>query len=314
MPGDTAGLLSLPPNRFDVMYLVDEEDAPLIVGTMRLGKWGANLKKKGWLAFIDQCLEMGLNAFDHADIYGHYTTEEDFGKAFKGRSSLRDDIVLTTKCGIRLVSENRPTHTIKSYDSSAEHIIQSVDNSLRALHTDYIDRLLLHRPDLLMDVEEVAEAFDHLEESGKVLSFGVSNFSTTQVEMLELEYPLLEHQMEISLLCTDAFTDGRLDQCQTLAMEATAWSPLGGSDFFSQPDEPRNQRIRQMAEKLGKEYGATFDQIMLAFLARHPQGIRPVVGTTRIERIRSALAAMEIELSREHWYMLWKASTGEEIA
>lgn len=296
------------------MEIEIEDDAPLIVGTMRLGKWGVNLDRDGWLAFIDQCLEMELNAFDHADIYGHYTTETDFGAAFKDRSSLRDEVVLTTKCGIKMVAENRPEHTIKSYDTSRKHIITSVENSLRALHTDYLDRLLLHRPDLLLDVNEVAETFRELESSGKVLEFGVSNFSLSQVEMLDDEFPLSEHQIEISLLRTEAFTDGRLDQCAILTLDATAWSPLGGSDFFAQPDQPKNQRVRKLAETLGQAYGATYDQIMLAFLKRHPLGIRPVIGTTKIERVRSAKAAMDIELSREHWYQLWKASTGEEIA
>ena len=171
-----------------------------IVGTMRLGKWGVNMSSFEIEKFIEGCLENELLDFDHADIYGSYSTEADFGAVLKIRSDLRDKIRITTKCGIKMVSENRPKHEIKSYDLTKKHIKISVENSLKALQRDYIDTLLLHRPDFLIDPHDIADAFTELKKEGKVNHFGVSNFSTSQFDLLHTIFPLKTHQVEISLL------------------------------------------------------------------------------------------------------------------
>ena len=288
--------------------------SPFMVGTMRLGMWGAKLGTDELAAFTEKCLAMGLKDFDFADIYGDYTTEADFGILFKQKPSLRDSMRITTKCGIKMLAESRPDHRTKSYDLSASHIKASVEKSLSNLNTDHIDVLLLHRPDYLIDPHEVAEIFMTLKQEGKVLEFGVSNFTTSQFELLHSFTPLVTNQIEISLLHRDAFHDGTLDQCIKHNIVPTAWSPLGGGAIFSDSKEPRIQAIKDAGQILGKKYGLTLDQILLVWLLKHPAGIIPVLGTSKTDRIASAAKALDINLTHEEWYILWKAATGKEIA
>jgi len=283
-----------------------------IVGCMRWGVWGANFTTKQYETIIDQCLSIELNVFDHADIYGHYTTEADFGNALKGKSSLRNQMKLITKCGINMLTPNRPQHQIKSYDTSALHITKSVEQSLKNFHTDYIDTLLIHRPDILMSVEEIADTISTLKDAGKIKTFGVSNFTTSQVALLHKCIPIEHHQVEISVTKLNAFDDGILDQCQTLNTEAQSWSPMGNG-LFTEQDE-KNTRILNTASELANNYNCSQNQILLAFLYAHPAGIVPVIGTTKFERIEEAKRAIDIKLSREDFYKLWSASTGKEVA
>jgi len=286
---------------------------PLLIGTMRLGQWGAQMTSESLARFVDQCLELGLSHFDHADIYGNFTTEEEFGHMLSHRPRLRSALQLTSKCGIKLVSPNRP-YRLKSYDASKEHIIASAEHSLKMLRTDYLDVFLIHRPDFLMDVHEIAEAFSRLQQQGKVKAFGVSNFSPRQFELLHQIFPLVTNQIEVSLLHLDAFQDGSLDTYARHHISPTAWSPLGGGKIFTSPSDPQSQRIRQAAQALQEKYDASLDQLLLAFLYKHPSGLIPVIGSSKIERIQSALKAHQIDLDREDWYALWQASTGETIA
>ena len=288
--------------------------SPLIIGTMRLGAWGAKLTTQELEYFIDQCLDLGLNDFDHADIYGHYTEEGNFGKVLKRRPELRQKMQITTKCGIKLVCKERPDHKIKSYNLTKNYIIKCAENSLQELNTDYLDLLLLHRPDHLMDPHEIAAAFNKLAEEGKVRHFGVSNFTPSQFDLLNSFTCLVNNQIEISLLHLNAFTDGTLDQCHKEKITPTAWSPFGGGEIFSPSKKEKITRIQKVANELGKKYNAGMDQILLAWLKKHPAGIIPVVGTSKIERIKSALKYMKINLTHEEWYELWQASTGEEVA
>jgi len=283
-----------------------------IVGCMRWGIWGANFTTKQYETIIDQCLSIDLNIFDHADIYGHYTTEADFGQAIKGKSSLRQQMKLITKCGINMLTPNRAAHSIKSYDTSAAHIKQSVENSLQNFHTDYIDTLLIHRPDLLLNPEEVAATIIELKGAGKIKSFGVSNFNTHQVATLQKHIKIEHHQVEISVTHMNAFDDGILDQCHTLVIEAQSWSPMGNGIFTE--DTEKNKRILATAKKLSVKYETGVNEILLSFLYIHPSNIVPVIGTTQFERIISAKKAMEIKLTREDFYKLWQASAGHEVA
>ncbi len=287
---------------------------PLIIGAMRLGSWGAQLSTTDLESFIQQSIELGLTHFDHADIYGHYSSEADFGKVLRQQPELRSKIQLTTKCGICMTSDNRPAHKIMSYNSSAKHIIASAENSLKELATDYLDVLLIHRPDYLMDPQEIAEAFAKLLKAGKVRHFGVSNFTRDQFELLNGYFPLVTNQLEISISHLNAFEDGTLLQCQQHRIFPTAWSPLGGGQLFQKSDDPKINRIQKTGNELAEKYNCTLDQLFIAWLLKHPAGIIPVTGTTRIDRIKTTLAATKIELEREDWYRLWKASTGEEIA
>ncbi len=283
-----------------------------IVGCMRWGVWGENFTTKQYETIIDQCLSIGLNVFDHADIYGHYTTEGDFGQALKGKSSLRQQIKIITKCGINMITPNRPAHAIKSYDTSAAHIKKSVDQSLQNFHTDYIDTVLIHRPDVLLNPEEVAETITSLKAAGKIKSFGVSNFNTSQVANLAKHIQIEHHQVEISVTNLTAFDNGVLDQCQIMGIEAQSWSPMGNGIFTESSD--RNKRILAMANLLAEKYNTEVNTLLLAFLYIHPAAIAPVIGTTKFERIASAKKAMEIAITREDFYKLVEASTGHEVA
>ncbi len=287
--------------------------APITIGSMRLGKWGAQLTTAELQKFVEGCFELGLTDFDHADIYGDYTTERDFGEMLKGKSSLRDKLVLITKCGIKMVSSNRPEHKVPSYDSSAGHIRLSVEQSLRALNTDHLDLLLLHRPDYLMNPEEIAIIFEELREAGKVKRFGVSNYSTTQFQLLNSYTPLVTNQVEVSLIQLQAFDDGTLDQSLRLKIKPMAWSPLGGGKFFTQNPSDRVERIKKTAWPMCEKYSCGFDQLLLAWLHKHPSGMIPVLGTSNLSRVKKALGSLDIQISAEDWYALFQASLGEAI-
>jgi predicted oxidoreductase len=283
-----------------------------IIGCMRWGVWGENFSTAQYDTIINQCLEIGLTDFDHADIYGHYTTEADFGNALKNNSSLRGKMQLITKTGIQMLTPNRPHHAIKSYNTSAKHIKDSVETSLKNLHTDYIDTLLIHRPDILLNPIEVAECVATLKKEGKIKSFGVSNFTTSQVELLAKHTSIEHHQVEISVTQLNAFNDGTLDQCQLKNISAQAWSPWGNGLFNDKTE--KNIRILSTAEELAAQYETGVNEILLAFLYAHPASIVPVIGTTQFERIKQAKAAMQINLATEDFYKLWCASIGAEVA
>ncbi|NNE27940.1 MAG: aldo/keto reductase [Saprospiraceae bacterium] len=285
-----------------------------VVGTMRLGQWGEKFSTQLYLDFIKACLDLGITDFDHADIYGHYTTESEFGSALKLVPSLRTKMRLITKCGIKMVSPNRPDHRIKSYDSSAEHIKMSVDNSLKNLNTDYIDLLLIHRPDLLMDAQEIADCFSALKLSGKVRYFGVSNFTPSQFELLDSLFPMVTNQVEASPLHLNPFHDGCFDQCQMLGIQAMIWSPFAGRELFQESSNENVVRIKTTAEGLCTKYDCSLDQLVLAWLSQHPSRPVPVLGTSKIERIEKAIKAQSILLTREDWYILYTAATGIELA
>ena len=288
------------------------EVSRLALGLWRLADWG--LDTAGILARIEAVLDLGISTFDHADIYGDHTCEGLFGGALARRPELRERMELVTKCGIKLVSERRPGRRLKHYDTSRGHIVESVEASLRELRTDRVDLLLLHRPDPLLDPDEVAAAFGELRDAGKALHFGVSNFTAAQLEMLaaRLPMPLVTNQIEISPLELGAWRDGTLDQCLRQGIAPMAWGPLAGGRLFHGDDE-RARRVRPVLGELAAEAGAGPDQLALAWLLAHPAGIVPILGTGRPERLRAAAAACDLRVSREQWFRLWTASTGEEV-
>lgn len=287
--------------------------SPVAAGLWRLPTWG--LDAEGLAHWTAQVADLGVATIDLADIYGGYTVEESFGEALAmGGASLRDRLQLVTKCNIKLVNERRPAHTRHGYDTSARHILLSVENSLRALRTDRIDTLLLHRQDPLMDPTEVASAFESLRESGKVLAFGVSNFTPSHFRMLQsfLDVPLVTNQVEASALCLAPFQDGTLDLALERRIAPMAWSPLAGGALFAGEGE-REARVRGALAVVAEEHGIGLAGAAFAFLARHPAGIVPVTGTRSIERVREALEGTQASLTREQWFDIWTASTGEPL-
>lgn len=286
---------------------------PVISGCMKWGQWGEKFNTGQYEKLIKECLQAGITTFDHADIYGGYTTEEEFGEVLRKEPALRDRMQLITKCGIRMIAETRPAHHIKSYDTSAAHILQSAERSLKNLATDYLDILLIHRPDPLMHPDEIAAAFTTLKQQGKVLHFGVSNFEVSHVSLVHARFPVEYNQLEISVAKTDAFFNGQLDQCIELGIRPMAWSPLGGGLVIAQTGDERNKRILSAADKIAATHKCTADQVLLSFLFIHPSGIIPVLGTTKKERLIAGLKASAVSISREEWFMLWEASMGRQV-
>jgi len=283
--------------------------SPIIIGTMRWGIWGANHSEKEVQKLIETSLVLGLSTFDHADIYGNYTTEKLFGDAFCGMGINREEVQLISKCGIEMPCENR-SFEIKSYNYSKEHILYSVDKSLENLKTDYLDLLLLHRPSPLMNPEEIAESCDILREKKKVRHFGVSNFSPSQFDLINDAFPLITNQIEVSVNHTDSFYDGTLDQMMLKKLQPMAWSVMG--NYFSENSE-QNSRIKKVLEELCPKYDAEENQILLAFILKHPAKILPVIGTSKTESVKKFKEVLNLSLEREDWFKLLKASQGKEV-
>lgn len=290
------------------------EFSRIVYGAWRLAD-GATLPGAAEVrALIEGCLELGITSFDHADIYGGYRCEELFGAALKETPSLRERIEIISKCDICLVDGARPKHRVKHYDTSAAHIRDSVDRSLRLLHCDYLDLLLLHRPDPLFDADESAAELERLIRAGKIRHVGVSNFLPHQVELLasRLQAPIVTNQVEFSVLRHGVMLDGTLDQCQRLRMRPMAWSPLAGGRLFD-ASEPKAQALLSLLGRLGEGYGLSAEGMALAWILRHPSTPLPVVGTSRIARIRSAAEASKVKLERQDWFEIYEAASGREV-
>ncbi|MFM7858790.1 MAG: aldo/keto reductase family oxidoreductase [Flammeovirgaceae bacterium] len=252
---------------------------------------------------IHTSLEEGITTFDHADIYGDHTCEEVFGRALQKHPSLRQKMQLVTKCGIKFPSSHRPATWIKHYDTSEKHIVWSAENSLKMLATDHIDLLLIHRPDPLLNPHEVAEAFVKLKAAGKVLHFGVSNFTPSQFKMLQhhLPLPLVTNQIEVSLSKTDPLFNGDLDLMLEVGASAMAWSPLGGGKLSFDERDWHSKAVK---------YKATYSQLALAWLLRHPSNMFPIIGTTKPERIQEAAKAIQFTIETQDWFEMLKWAMG----
>lgn len=275
---------------------------------MKWGAWGARLSAKGMAQNIHTALEAGIHTFDHADIYGGYTTEADFGAGFHESSVDRSAVVFITKCGIRYPEGNHPTQ-VKHYDYSAAHIRQSAENSLRHLKTDYIDIFLLHRPSPLLNAEEAIGALEQLKSEGKIREWGVSNFTVSQMERLAAIASPTWNQIECSLTHTAPMLDGTMDYLQTHRVGSMAWSPLG-SVFQNTPEA---QRLQPVLKRLSAQYECTVAQLVLAWLHRHPARIIPVIGTTQPKRIQELAQAHDIQLESLDWFALTEASWGHKV-
>jgi len=276
---------------------------------MTWGSWGKQLSKKDMEALMHHCISNNITTFDHADIYGAYTTEADFGEAFKTSSIQREDIQLISKCGIQYVCDNR-NNTVKHYNYSKKYIIKSVEESLKNLNTEYLDLLLLHRPSPLMVAEEIAEAITILKKDGKIRDFGVSNFTPSQMEMIGLRIDIDVNQIEFSLTQHTAMHDGTLDYINTCGIKPMAWSPLGS---VFREDNEQTRRIHKQLGELKDKYNATEDQLLLAWILKHPSEIHPVVGTTNKDRLRQAVEAAKIDLDLEDWFLILVASQGHKV-
>ncbi|RIW30883.1 aldo/keto reductase family oxidoreductase [Bacillus salacetis] len=285
----------------------------LVHGLWRLSDW--NQSNEETLNLIEDVLDNGITTFDHADIYGSYTCEALFGDALALKPSLREKMEIVTKCGIVLPSKYRPEHKTHHYNTSKEHIIKSVEHSLSNLKTDYVDVLLIHRPDPFMNPEQTAEAFNQLYKEGKVRHFGVSNFKDHQFSMLQsyMDLPLVTNQIELSPYELENIEDGTLNHALQNRIPPMAWSPLAGGKIFSSEDE-KAVHLRHTLEKIREEMNADgIDQIIYAWLLAHPSRIMPIVGSGKIERIRTAVDSLEIKLDHDQWFEILQSSMGHDV-
>ena len=282
----------------------------IISGTMTWGQWGKNLSTNDMATRIEAIVGLGINSFDHADIYGGYTTEAEFGSAFLTSGIPRESVQFISKCGIQYPSDARPL-AVKHYDYSSDHIIQSVDNSLRHLQTDYLDLLLLHRPSPLLEPEEVTKTIQKLLNEGKILDFGVSNFDPAQMGLLQRELRISWNQIQCALTHPESMSNGLIDHCQSQGIGVMAWNPLGS--YFKEPDRSE-ERLLPLLEELGLKYDSDADQLLLAWLLQHPAKIHPVVGTTEPDRLKKALEATAIQMDIQDWFRLYEASRGHRVA
>ncbi len=281
------------------------------VGCMRI----SDMNEKEVSAFVNTALENGANFFDHADIYGGGKSEEVFGKAIT--PSMRENIIIQTKCGIRK----------GMFDFSYEHIINSVNGSLKRLGTEYIDVLLLHRPDALMEPEEVAKAFSHLRESGKVRHFGVSNQNPYQMQLLQnsLDMPLCANQLQFSIMHApmiqsginvNMYNDsavnrdgGVLDFCRLNNITIQPWSPMQFGFFKGCfVDNEQFPELNKTLEAIGNKYGVSKTTVAIAWILRHPAKMQPVTGTTNLQRLKDSFKSTEFVLTREEWYEIYRAA------
>lgn len=286
------------------------ELSPIIAGVMNWGVWDKNLNTKEFTHLINLFIENGITTFDHADIYGGYTTEEAFGKALTESKIDRKKIQLITKCGIQYTSENRPNNSIKHYEYSKDYIIWSAENSLKNLQTDYLDVFLLHRPSPLMQADEIAEAVSKLKADGKILSFGVSNFTPFQTELLRQQTEISFNQVQFSATHYEAMLDGSFDYMQVHNIKPMAWNPLG-TVFRENTDQ--TFRLRQLLAKLVEKYHIGSDIILLAWIMQHPAGISPVAGTVNSGRIQQLMKAKSLVLDKQDWFAIWTESMGNRV-
>ena len=282
----------------------------VVAGLWRIGDWNMTPQKR--LAFVEQCIELGVTTFDQADIYGNYSAEAIFGEAIALSPSIRGKIEIISKCGIKLTSDNRPDYKLKYYDTSASHILSSVDRSLNDMNIEYLDMLLIHRPDPLMCFDELADTFSRLKSAGKVRSFGVSNFTRHQFEVLNKKFPLVTNQVEFSPLHIKPMQDSTFDGLQGMNIHPMIWSALAGGQLFNSENEAV-VRIGEAISAVATELGASFSSVIYAWIFRLPSHPIVLTGSGRIRVINEAVDASGISLTREQWFSILAAIEGKEV-
>jgi predicted oxidoreductase len=281
----------------------------IIAGTMNWGIWDKKLNTQEMLQLMHMCIENQITTFDHADIYGSYTTEAEFGKAFGESKIDRNTIQLISKCGIQAIANNRNTK-VKHYDYSKKHIIWSVENSLKNLKTEYLDVLLLHRPSPLMIADEIAEAVEKLKVEGKILDFGLSNFTSSQTELILQKTVVSYNQIQFSATHLEPMLDGSIDYMQVNNIRPMSWNPLG---TVFREDSEQTRRLKKLLANLVKKYHVGSDTILLSWILNHPSKVIPVAGTVNVARIQQLLKATELQLDLEDWFAVWTESIGNKV-
>jgi predicted oxidoreductase len=292
------------------IYLSDSgpKVSPAVYGFYRWS--GSYVNEDKMEQIMNLCLELDINTFDHGDTYGDYTCEEIFGNVFKRSGIKRESIVLFTKCGINVPHPARPDYRVKHYDTSREHITNSLENSLRNLRTDYVDVFLLNQLDPLSNLEETALTLEKLKDSGKIKNVGVVNFSVYHHQLLSsyLRIPIVTNHIELNLLNTTAFDNGQVDYIKQKYMRPLATSPLAEGKIANS-NEKIPLRIRGKLEEFAGKYNSHFESVAIAWLVK--LGALPLIGTTDEQRIKNIAEAFKINLDRQDWYELYAVSRGE---
>ena len=283
--------------------------SPIVAGTMNWGIWDKNLSTQEMVHLMHICIENKITSFDHADIYGGYTTEAEFGKAFGESNIDRSKIQFISKCGIQAIADNRKTK-IKHYDYSKKHIITSVENSLKNLQTDFLDVLLLHRPSPLMIADEIAEAVEKLKSEGKIIDFGLSNFTSSQTELIRQKTEIAFNQIQFSATHLEPMLDGSLDYMQVHNIRPMSWNPLG---TVFREDSEKTRRLKKLLAQLVEKYHVGSDTILLSWILQHPSNVIPVAGTVNVARIQQLMKATELQLDLEDWFAIWTESIGNKV-
>jgi len=282
--------------------------SPIIAGTMNWGIWDKKLNTSEMEHLIHICVENQITSFDHADIYGDYTTEADFGKAFLKSKIAREKIQLVSKCGIQ--SMGGRDNAVKHYEYSKDYIIWSVENSLKNLQTDFLDVLLLHRPSPLMVADEIAEAVAKLKKEGKIIDFGVSNFTSSQTELLRQKTEINYNQIQFSATHHEAMLDGSFDYMQLHNIRPMSWNPLG---TVFREDIEQTRKLKKLLAQLVDKYHLGSDTILLAWVLKHPANVIPVAGTVNIARIQQLIKAVTMKLDQLDWFAIWTESMGNKV-
>ena len=283
--------------------------SPIISGTMTWGTWGKNYNINQMIDLMHCFVENNITSFDHADIYGDYTTETAFGKAFRESNIDRQKVQFISKCGIQMVHAERK-NIVKHYNYSKKYIIWSVEQSLKNLQTDYLDLLLLHRPSPLMQANEIAEAILQLKTEGKIIDFGVSNFTPSQTDLIQTKTDISFNQIEFSITHYEAMFNDSLVHMQTNNIIPMAWSPMG--NVFKKEDVQSNN-IKKLAETFTEKYSVSLDVLLLAWILKHPANILPVCGTADKARIANLMKATKVEMELQDWFALLAESSGVDV-
>lgn len=299
------------------MESINTSSSRIQLSDIVLGLWRLNdISGKETASIINYAIDLGINSVDEADIYGGYKSQAYFGRALREDKLLRDKIQIVSKTGIILPSSEFSKSGIGYYNTTEDYIMLSVEQTLKDLGTDYLDLLLIHRPDFLLHPHLLDATFQKLKKQGKVLHFGVSNFTASQFEMLSLnmEIPLETNQVEFSVLNVNALNNGIFDQCIKNNMSPMIWSPLGGGALFNNQDD-KTQALRKVLTEIGEELGGvSIDKVALAWIMKHPSNPSTVVGTLKPERIKIAMEAVSLKLSHEQWYRILIVAQGHPMA
>lgn len=290
------------------IYLSDSgpKVSPAIYGFYRWNEEMQNPSEK-MENIVKLCLDLGINTFDHADFYGSYGCEEMFGNLMSRKLFRRDEVVIFTKCGLRIPHPSQPQIRVRHYDNSREHLLASIDNSLRKLRTDFIDIFLLDHLDITSDLEETAYTLLQLRESGKVKNIGVANFSVFQHQLLAayLKIPIVTNHIELNLLNTLALDNGQISYIKQRYMHPLASSPLAGGRIAHGTDA-KATKVRSKLEEISSKYNVDMESIAVAWIRK--AGALPLIGTTNEQRIRNIANAFSIDLDKQDWYDLYETS------